>query len=272
MAALPSATRIVMLDLARPFPALRGRQDIAPGLVLVDPPEGFLLSYSTGPDLAFDEGKGPYGAYASAFIEMMRQPGMAPDELFAKLRVRVHETTQGRQTPWDTAKLTQPFAFFEPEAGAPLPPVATAPPPRARSFADLGPDEAYAIAVERDTIPAYQDYLRAYPNVVYSARVKRILAIRREALFWQRTLVRNTPEAYWTYLRRYPDGPHAIDCDRRLARLSPHRAATVLRRGGIRSAAAARRDRGRASGRLVHPGRLSAAASATDVPAAAARA
>ena len=204
----------------RPFPALRGRQDIAPGLVLVDPPEGFLLSYSTGPDLAFDEGKGPYGAYASAFIEMMRQPGMAPDELFAKLRVRVHETTQGRQTPWDTAKLTQPFAFFEPEAGAPLPPVATAPPPRARSFADLGPDEAYAIAVERDTIPAYQDYLRVYPNVVYSARVKRILAIRREALFWQRTLVRNTPEAYWTYLRRYPDGPHAIDCDRRLARLS----------------------------------------------------
>ena len=92
---------------------------------------------------------------------------------------------------------------------------------RARAASPIcGPEEAYAIAVERDTIPAYQEYLRVYPNAVYSARVKRILAIRREALFWQRTLVRNTPEAYWTYLRRYPDGPHARDADRRLARLS----------------------------------------------------
>jgi hypothetical protein len=50
--------------------------------------------------------------------------------------------------------------------------------------------------------------------------VRAILAVRREASFWRRTVNEDTPRAYWTYLRVYPRGPHVTDARRRLAFLS----------------------------------------------------
>ena len=89
-----------------------------------------------------------------------------------------------------------------------------------RRIEDVPAEEAYAIAVERDTIQDYQDFLRRYPDHRLARRVTALLAARREAVVWRRTLARNTREAYWTYLRHYPNGPHAPDSRRRLARLS----------------------------------------------------
>src|SRR5258707_9302395 len=53
-----------------------------------------------------------------------------------------------------------------------------------------------------------------------AARVRAIVAARREAITWRRTRSIDTPPAYWSYLRRYPDGPHATDAHRRLAYLA----------------------------------------------------
>ena len=101
-------------------------------------------------------------------------------------------------------------------------------------------EEAYAIAVERDTIQDYQAFLRRYPDHRLARRVTALLVARREAIVWRRTLARNTREAYWTYLRRYPNGPHAPDSRRRLARLSaPYAPPAALRGGGLRGPAAA---------------------------------
>ena len=52
------------------------------------------------------------------------------------------------------------------------------------------------------------------------ARVRAIVAARREAITWRRTYRADTPHAYWSYLRRYPHGPHAWDARRRLAALA----------------------------------------------------
>lgn len=212
----PAQVRIVVADMARDYPLAATGEPVAKGLALMEPPAGFLMAFSSAPNIVAADGPGPYGAYATALAEMIRQPGLPLDEVFARTRLRTHEATNGLQIPWHAANLGgASFVFFEPAEASARPLVR-----EVRRIEDVPPEEAYAIAVERDTIPAYQDFLRRYPDHRLARRVTALLAARREAVIWRRTLVRNTREAYWTYLRHYPNGPHAADARRRLARLS----------------------------------------------------
>src|SRR5262245_25715409 len=83
---------------------------------------------------------------------------------------------------------------------------------RARPLRDLGTQEAYAAALERDTLDGYSEFLTAYPDDPMAARVRAIAAARREALTWRRSRLVDTPPAYWSYLRRYPQGPARGGC------------------------------------------------------------
>ncbi|SCX95392.1 Uncharacterized protein, contains caspase domain [Microvirga guangxiensis] len=214
----PAQVRIVVADMARDYAMPAGSEPIARGLALVEPPSGFLIAFSSAPNITTGDAPGPYGHYATALAETIRQPGVPVDEVFNRVRLRTHETTKGLQTPWHMANLgNAPFVFFEPTESA----SAVAPPVRqVRRIEDVPAEEAYNIAVERDTIQDYQAFLRRYPDHPLSRRVSALLAARREAVVWRQTVRRNTSEAYWTYLRRYPNGPHAADSRRKLARLS----------------------------------------------------
>jgi hypothetical protein len=143
------------------------------------------------------------------------------------VRLRVHEASRGALTPWHLSRITAPVFFFEGEGT----PDDAAPPPQAqldpqaqqlldRPLAALSPDQAYSVVLERDTIEAYQQFIAAFPNHALAKRVRLLLAERREALIWRRTVAANTPPAYWSYLRRYPRGPHAPEARRRLAALT----------------------------------------------------
>ncbi|MFL5190582.1 MAG: caspase family protein, partial [Microvirga sp.] len=210
----PAQVRVIVADIARDYPLGSTGEPIAKGLALMESPAGFLMAFSSAPNIAATDGQGPYGAYATALAEMIRQPGLALDEVFARARLRTHESTNGQQIPWHSANLGQgSFVFFEQTEAAPLV-------REVRRIEEAPADEAYAIAVERDTIQGYQAFLRRYPDHRLARRVTALLAARREAIVWRRTLGSNTREAYWTYLRRYPNGPHAPDSRRRLARLS----------------------------------------------------
>jgi uncharacterized caspase-like protein len=212
----PAQARVIVADMARDFPLGSAGEPVAKGLALMEAPAGFLVAFSSAPNIVAADGQGPYGAYATALAEMIRQPGLPLDEVFARARLRTHEATNGQQIPWHTANLgNASFAFFEQAEGADRPLVR-----EVRRIEDVPPEEAYAIAVERDTIQGYQDFLRRYPDDRLARRVTALLVARREAVVWRRTLARNTREAYWTYLRHYPNGPHAPDSRRRLARLS----------------------------------------------------
>jgi uncharacterized caspase-like protein len=215
LAGTPDETRIVVADMARTYPVGNGDSPLAQGLALIEPPEGFLVAFSSAPNIPVADEQGPYGAYATALVEMMRQPGLGLDDMFSRVRLRVHENTKGLQTPWHAANLKSEFVFFEPTETA-----SAEPPVRTRPIGSVPAEEAYAIAVERDTIPAYQDFLRQHPDHPLATRVVALLAARREAITWRKTLVRNTENAYWTYLKLYPNGPHAADCRRRLVRIS----------------------------------------------------
>jgi len=234
LADAPATTKIVVLDAARALPFQIEGGQLAPGLGAIEAAPNLLVAYSSAPGTVAPDGPGPYGAYATAIAEMVREPGLDIDTMFARIRLRTNETTQGAQTPWDVSQL-QRVVMLVP--GQPNPPPsgaqaflaqpqtqAGAPVVRRRQpmrpMQDIGPEEAYAYAVEVDELPTYVEYVRAYPNSPYAPRVWAMIRARREALVWRDALLANSPDAYWTYLERYPDGLYVFDARRRLRRLA----------------------------------------------------
>ncbi|KJC46145.1 caspase domain-containing protein, partial [Bradyrhizobium sp. LTSP857] len=222
LASIPLKANIIVLDAARAQPFIEGGQAIASGLGLVEPEANMLIAFNAAPGTVAPEEPGPYGIYAQSLAEMIRTGGLSLTDVFDRVRLRVNEASKGAQVPWDEQKVSEQFAFFE--RGPDAPPPQAAPDQvaalRNKPIRDLGVQDAYAAALERDTLPAYEEFLGAYPNDPMSKRVMAIVAARREAITWRRTYRADTPDAYWSYLRRYPRGPHAGDARRRLAILT----------------------------------------------------
>ena len=177
------------------------------------------IAFSAAPGTIGPDEPGPYGAYASALAEMIGAGGLGLDDIFARVRLRVAEQTQGGQIPWFVSQLDVPFYMTERDASAP-------PPPNVLAYADIrskplrdfgNVEDAYAAALELDTFEGYEQFLAAYPTSSYARRIAAMLAVRREEIIWRRCIADDTPQAYWSYLRRYPNGPHVWDARRRLA-------------------------------------------------------
>ncbi len=219
LAALPALVKIVILDAARENPFPRTNEPLASGLALIDPMLGVAIAYNAAPGTVSPNEPGPYGAYATALTEMIAAGGLSLDDVFARVRLRVSDLTQGGEIPWYVSGLQEPFFMTELAAGAPPPPAVTPVADiRNRPLRDFGNvDDAYAAVLELDTIDGYVQFLALYPNSPYAQRVAAMLAVRREELIWRRCIADDTPPAYWSYLRRYPNGPHAWDARRRLA-------------------------------------------------------
>ena len=222
LAALPGRVKIVILDAARQNPFGGGNQPLAGGLALVEPMPSMAMAFNAAPGTVAPDEQGPYGAYATSLTEMIAAGGLGLDDLFARLRLRVSDLTQGAEIPWYASQIDGPFFMTELAAGAPPPPnvmpIADVRAKQIRDFPNV--DDAYAAALDRDSIDGYQQFLAVYPNSPYAARIAGMLAVRREAIIWRRCVIADTPPAYWSYLRRYPNGPHVWDARRRLAMLS----------------------------------------------------
>ncbi len=218
LSGLPTKVNIVVLDAARPNSLPQSNQPLAGGLALVDPDPNMLIAFNAAPGTVAPEGKGPYGAYAQALAEMMREGGLSLQDVFDRTRLRVNEVTQGAQVPWNASKISAPFVFFDRAPDAPAPKVSEAKSRanRTRAIRDFNARDAYVAALDRDTMHGYQDFLVAYPHDPMAKRVRAIIAARREAITWRETWLQDSPDAYWSYLRRYPNGPHAWDARRRL--------------------------------------------------------
>ena len=157
--------------------------------------------------------------YGKTLAGAIRQGGVDIVQAFDQTRVSVNAETQGALLPWSASKLGGPFYVFERAADAPpaAPPLAET---ERKPISSFSGEDAYAAAIERDTLTGYREFLKAYPNSDQARRVRAILAVRREASYWRHTVRADTPRAYWTYLRTYPKGPHVPDAQRRLAMLS----------------------------------------------------
>ncbi len=220
LAQTPGRVRIVVIDGARANPYAAEGSPLAPGLALVDPEPGELIAFNAAPGTLAGDEQGPYGVYGKTLAGAMRQGGVDIAEVFDQTRVLVNQQTQGALIPWSASKLDGPYYVFERAADTPPPPVAAAAQEASRPISALSPQDAYAAALARDTMSAYEAFLAAHPHSDQARRVRAILAARREAAFWRRSVNANTPRAYWTYLQVYPKGPHVADARRRLAILS----------------------------------------------------
>src|SRR5438067_1273423 len=219
LASLPLKAGIVVLDAARQQPFVNGQ--IASGLALVEADPHMLIAFNAAPGTVASAEQGPYGIYAQSLAEMIRTGGLPLPEVFNRVRLRVNEASKGAQVPWDSQKVDADFTFFERAPDAPAaPPTDQVAAIRDKPIRDLGVQNAYAAVLERDTLPAYEDFLAAYPDDPMAKRVRAIAAVRREAITWRRTYRADTPNAYWSYLRRYPNGPHTADARRRLSILT----------------------------------------------------
>jgi uncharacterized caspase-like protein len=222
LAGLPGRVKIVILDAARQNPFQGGDRPLASGLTLVEPIHSMAIAFNAAPGTVAPDEPGPYGAYASAFTEMISAGGLDLDNLFSWLRLRVSDLTKGAEVPWSVSQIDGPFYMTERTANAPPPPnvmpVAEIRSKPIRDFTSV--DDAYAAALERDSIDGYEQFLAIYPSGPYSARVAAMIAVRREAIIWRRAVTADAPPAYWSYLRRYPDGPHVWDARRRLEMLA----------------------------------------------------
>ncbi|MGB8401321.1 caspase family protein, partial [Bradyrhizobium sp.] len=217
LAALGIKANIFVVDGARANPFAKSGPPLASGLALVEPDRGTLLAFNAAPGTVVQNEAGPYSPYAQALAEMMREGGVPVNDLFNRVRLRVNETTKGAQVPWNASKLQAPFYFFERGPDAPPPEVSAEQTSSMRSkpIRDFDARDAYLAAVDRDTLPDYENFLAAYPNDPMARRVRAIVAARREAITWRRSRSVDTPAAYWSYLRRYPRGFHADDARRR---------------------------------------------------------
>jgi uncharacterized caspase-like protein len=215
-----AAAKIIAIDAARklPFP-LQGWR-VAPGLAASDPQPQVLLGLSSEPGTIAEEGPGSYGPYAMAIAEMLIDPAQELDPaqkyetIFTRIRKRTYRASDGRQIPWHVSALTSEIGHDRASQH-----------PDASGMAQTGHDAAdietaFALAIEADSLSAYVQYARMYPNGPYTARVWAAMRARREALTWLRVMELNQKEGYWTYLARYPDGLHAGDAARRLQRIS----------------------------------------------------
>ncbi len=219
LAATPGKTRIIVLDAARANPYAAQGSPLAPGLALVDPEAGELTAFNAAPGTLAGDEQGPYGLYGKTLAGAIRQGGVDIVQAFDQTRVSVNAETQGALLPWSASKLGGPFYVFERAADAPpaAPPLAET---ERKPISSFSGEDAYAAAIERDTLTGYREFLKAYPNSDQARRVRAILAVRREASYWRHTVRTDTPRAYWTYLRTYPKGPHVPDAQRRLSMLS----------------------------------------------------
>jgi uncharacterized caspase-like protein len=222
LASLPLKASIVVLDAARQQPFIQGGEPIAGGLALVEPGLNMLVAFNAAPGTVAPNEGGPYGIYAQSLAEMIRTGGLSLPEVFDRVRLRVSDASKGAQIPWDAQKLQSQFTFFDRTQDAPAPQGA---PDQVAAFrdkpiSDLGAQDAFNAALERDTVQGYEEFLAAYASDPLTKRVRAILAARREAITWRRTYLADTPDAYWSYLHRYPRGPHAADSRRRLAILT----------------------------------------------------
>jgi len=220
LAALPVKAGVVVLDAARRQPFSTAGEPIASGLALVEPAPHLLVAFNAAPGTTAPGELAGYGIYAQALAEMIRSGGLTLPQIFDRVRLRTNAASHGTLVPWDADRTDQPFLFLERRAIPPSRAMAADGAVANRPFRDFGVQDAYANAIQHDSIPAYEEFLAAYPGDPLAKQLRILVAARREAIIWQRSCHADRPETYWTYLRRYPYGPHAADASQRLSALA----------------------------------------------------
>ncbi len=108
---------IVILDACRSNP-VTAKYSLEAGLANPqDAPKETFVAFSTGPgQTATDNPDGRNSWFTEALADYISQSSLTVEinEIFTRVKKRVSDVTEGRQTPWTTSDLTSRFYFHQP--------------------------------------------------------------------------------------------------------------------------------------------------------------
>lgn len=258
---IPSKTRIVILDACRNNPfeqqienSQRGlaRVESAPGatltsgsaiagallagarsksvpkgLAVVTAPPGSLVVYSTSPGATASDGRGTNSPFTAALVEAAKTPGASIETVLRTIRLSVHKSSNGKQTPWEVTALTEPFSFFPGADGVSSDPLVQKSDGQwHHELRSMSAEEAYDVVVVQNNVTVYQIFVSLYGDTPFGEIIRGITERRIEMYSWFHALTLDTPEAYEAFLKRYPNSDLA------------HTAQTLANRAHQRSLAA----------------------------------
>jgi uncharacterized caspase-like protein len=229
LAAVPSKTRIVILDACRNNPFSEINKTTGRGLAIVDAPTGSLVSYSTAPGTEAQDGDGLNSPYTSALLKIGQRSDLPVEQMLKLVRLAVNDATNRQQIPWESSSLTTDFAFFPSTAQTPANAGQPTPPANARKdtrsveawqkeLKPLSPREAYDIVIREDKVEAYQAYLDLYPSQSMAPAVRTIVERRREMVAWYSAVTVNTVASYETFLAAFASSDFAVTATRLVSR------------------------------------------------------
>ncbi|MDW3195088.1 MAG: caspase family protein [Cytophagales bacterium] len=101
---------IIILDACRNNPFPNGDRSVGggTGLARVTPATGMLIAYATSPGSTASDGTGENGLYTGELIKQMSIPQRIED-VFMNTRNEVEDKSNGRQKPWEEARLRGVF-------------------------------------------------------------------------------------------------------------------------------------------------------------------
>src|SRR2546421_2550859 len=206
---IPSRMRIVILDACRnnPFPNVN---DAGRGLAIVDAPNGSIVGYSTAPGAEAQDGTGGHSPHTPALLNVRPEPNVPIEQLFKRIRLEVNNSTDGRQTPWESSSLTSDFYFFGDTAVA-----ATRAPAQVKTAyaVDNLPSravrQAYDYVLAENSVDNYQEFIRLYPRDPLCDRIRILLASLLQANAWHHAVLENSPIAYKSFYDKYSSSPYA---------------------------------------------------------------
>ena len=160
---------MLVLDACRNNP-YRGFRASGGGLAAMEA-RGTLIAFAAGAgEFAADAAPGEAnGLFTAKLVEALRVPGLTATALFQQVRREVYSASQETQFPAVYDQLLSDFVF---RPGDPPPPPPPPPPPLERESL------FWQSVLQMDTVPAYEEYEREYPDGSYVG----LSRIRRAAL------------------------------------------------------------------------------------------
>jgi uncharacterized caspase-like protein len=260
MAATPSKTRIFILDACRNNPFSDINRTTGRGLAIVDAPTGSVVSYSTAPGMTAQDGAGANSPFTAALVTVGRVPNLPVEQAFKQVRLAVHKTTDGLQTPWESTSLTTDFAFFgtptpsqqpalaasqQPAVAASMASASGNPPSPRRKPAEFWRRElqsrtepvAFEFVLAEDDVDAYEQFLALYPVSPLALRVRGQLERRLLMMAWYMAVLVNTPQSYQAFLDRYPSSDLTATARRLRDRVRARTQSANVARGMMAAAA-----------------------------------
>ncbi len=122
---------IIILAASRNNPFSQSGRSSQRALAAPPSARGMFTAYATAPGAVALEGTERNSIYTKYLLRHMTTPGLSLESLFKHVRSAVVEKTQGRQTPWESSSVADPFYLVPRSAGTspPTTPSVTPSPP-----------------------------------------------------------------------------------------------------------------------------------------------